>query len=53
MYQCAECKTPVVVIEKKIIKACVCDAPVIVQLEAEAKGNGGVSQHSSDGERRE
>ncbi len=35
MYNCKECKLPVLVTEKgKIIKACKCNAPVVAEMKA-------------------
>jgi hypothetical protein len=34
------CNLAVIIIEDKVIKACQCDAPVIAEMEGEAKGTG-------------
>lgn len=44
MYKCSECGLAVIVLpNEKPIKACKCEAPIIVEMEATATGKGGVS----------
>lgn len=44
MYCCKECKLAVIYLDGKLIRGCKCNAPVIVDLKAEAKGSGGLKQ---------
>ena len=41
-YKCKKCNLSVIVINDKIIKACKCDAPIVANIEASAKGIGGL-----------
>lgn len=43
-YFCSECKIAVIVLEgEEPIKACTCEAPIIVHMSAEASAHGGLS----------
>ena len=42
MYICSVCKSPVIVVEEKIIKICECKGPVIADMSATAKGTGNI-----------
>lgn len=44
MYRCKKCGVAVIVHNGKIHKGCTCVAPIILDLQAEAKGKGGLSQ---------
>jgi hypothetical protein len=41
-YRCAACNLAVIVEDNTIIKACSCDAPIIAEMQATAKGTGSV-----------
>lgn len=41
-HRCSECGRPVAVVDDKLIKACNCDAPVVGQMAATARGAGGL-----------
>jgi hypothetical protein len=41
-YKCSNCQLGVIVLDDEIIKACKCDAPIVAEMSATAKGEGGV-----------
>lgn len=45
MYKCSKCKLAVIYHEGKLIKACECKAPVILNIEAKLQGVGGIKQN--------
>lgn len=43
MYRCSKCGLGVIIVkDEKPIKACKCNAPIIVDISATATGNGGL-----------
>jgi len=43
-YFCSECKMAVIVLEsEEPIKACICTAPIVVDMTAEANASGGLN----------
>lgn len=44
MYRCKECKREAILCDGKLIRACQCNAPVVIDLKGEAKGSGGLTQ---------
>ena len=43
MYKCSNCELAVIINEEETIKACSCDAPIIVELNSTLTGQGGVA----------
>lgn len=43
MYKCSQCDLAVIINNGETIKACSCDAPVIVELNSTLTGQGGVT----------
>ena len=44
MYKCSKCGVPVLVIAGKVIKPCKCDAPIVAEMSASAKGISSVNK---------
>lgn len=42
-YRCAECGRAVAVVEGNMIRACACEAGVIAEMSATARGAGGLT----------
>ena len=47
MYKCSKCGTLVLVIAGKVIKPCKCDAPVVAEMSASAKGVSSVNKEKA------
>ena len=47
MYKCSNCGVPVIVIAGKVIKPCQCDAPIIADMSASAKGVSSVNKETA------
>ena len=43
---CSKCGTKALVRDGKVIKACHCDAPIVAEMKATAKGTASVNQQS-------
>jgi hypothetical protein len=44
-YTCSKCGLAVIVFNGEVIKACHCEAPIIANMKATAKGVGGLKAH--------
>ena len=42
-YKCSKCEMLVIVLNGNVIKACKCEAPIVVEIEAVAKGKSKVN----------